>query len=356
MRPIFIFSTKGHSGKTFLCLGLGLMLKKQGYNVGYMKPIGRAPVKRGKDIIDADAISVSEALSLSDEPSMISPFILDYETQRLLYERKIKTALGPILSSFKALKRGKDFFLVEGPGDLLEGSSFNVDPMRLVPALKADVLLIEQWAGDESTDSVIGAKNLFGERLLGVLINKAPQSQMDYISKTVLPYLRKKTNVFGLFMKDSVLGAVSIRRLVELLGGRVLCCEEKIDELVENFSIGAMDVESALRYFQKTPNKAVITGAHRADIQLAALETSTKCLILTGGLYTNDVVLGRAVSKGVPVVSVSRDTFSTIEAIEGLIGRTGISEKEKINRAYSLFEDCFDMEGFLNLTKGRAIG
>jgi len=104
------------------------------------------------------------------------------------------------------------------------------------------------------------------------------------------------------------------------------------------------------------PGKAVITGGDRADIQLAALETSTKCLILTGGLYTNDVVLGRAVSKGVPVVSVSRDTFSTIEAIEGLIGRTGISEKEKINRAYSLFEDCFDMEGFLNLTKGRAIG
>ena len=36
--------------------------------------------------------------------------------------------------------------------------------------------------------------------------------------------------------------------------------------------VGAMSVESALSYFRRKPNKAVITGGDRADIQLAALE------------------------------------------------------------------------------------
>lgn len=49
--------------------------------------------------------------------------------------------------------------------------------------------------------------------------------------------------------------------------------------MVEHLMIGAMDVDSALTYFRRKPNKAVITGGDRPDIQLAALETSTKCTI-----------------------------------------------------------------------------
>ena len=65
---------------------------------------------------------------------------------------------------------------------------------------------------------------------------------------------------------------------------------EERQELIENFSIGAMNVEQALTYFRRIPRKAVITGGDRADIQLAALETDTVALVLTGNLFPAPVV------------------------------------------------------------------
>ncbi len=145
--------------------------------------------------------------------------------------------------------------------------------------------------------------------------------------------------------------SVTIRELAETLGGEVLCCEDRLDEYVENFSIGAMDVDSALNYFRRIPNKAVITGAHRSDIQLAAMETSTKCIILTGGLQTNDVVIGKAQTKGIPIISVAYDTYTTIDRIEVGMGKTSIREKRKVERAKELIDMEFDIKRFLKSVK-----
>ena len=45
-----------------------------------------------------------------------------------------------------------------------------------------------------------------------------------------------------------------------------------------------------------------------ADIQLAALETSTSCLILTGNIYPSPSVLNRAEELCVPVLLTKLDT------------------------------------------------
>jgi BioD-like phosphotransacetylase family protein len=168
------------------------------------------------------------------------------------------------------------------------------------------------------------------------------------VKDTVRPFLEKKgVKVFGVFAKDRALDAISVRQLNYILNGQVLCCEDKLDEFVENFSVGAMDVDSALNYFRRTPNKAVITGAHRSDIQLAAMETSTRCIILTGGITTNAVVIGKAQTKGVPIISVADDTFTTIDKIEGSMGKTSIREKRKVERVKELMDIEFDMKRFL---------
>jgi hypothetical protein len=144
-----------------------------------------------------------------------------------------------------------------------------------------------------------------------------------------------------------LLEAVTVRYLVEVLNGKVLCCEDKLSEFVENCSIGAMDVDSALSYFRRTSNKAVITGAHRTDIQLVSMETSTKCIILTGGLHTSDVVIGKAQSKGIPVISVEPDTFTIVDRIERIMGHTMIRDKGKVDRAKEIVSRGFDRNKFL---------
>ena len=89
---------------------------------------------------------------------------------------------------------------------------------------------------------------------------------------------------------------------------------------------------AALRHFQRKANKAVITGGDRGDIQLAALETSTRCLILTGNLRPSVRVLGKAAEKGVPMILVRDDTLATTERVEAAIGHVRLSSPKQVAR------------------------
>ena len=351
MVSLFIVSTRGYTGKTFIALGLALNLREQGYKVGYIKPLGKSPVKKGKELFDADAVFIKEALSFPDPLKVISPFVFSYEMQNRLFEGRIGDVKKQIVDSLESLK-GKDFVIIGGAGDMFEGASLNIDAISLIEAMNARVLMVESWIDDMSMDSFVAGQKLLGSRFEGAVINKVHSSALKHVKETVVPFLEKKgIKVFGTFKKDDLLEAFSVRQLIEILNGGVLCCEDKLDEFVEHFSIGAMDVDSALAYFRRIPNKAVITGAHRSDIQLAAMETSTKCIILTGGLLTNDVVIGKAQVKGIPIISVAEDTFTTIDRIEGIMGKARIREKGKIQRAKDLIKAEFDMKRLLESLK-----
>jgi BioD-like phosphotransacetylase family protein len=107
-----------------------------------------------------------------------------------------------------------------------------------------------------------------------------------------------------------------------------------------------MSVDSALTYFRRKPNKAVITGGDRPDIQLAALETSTKCLILTGNLHPSPIILGRAEEVGVPMILVKQDTLTTVEIIEQFFGKTRFHQEKKIHRFERMLDERFDFDTF----------
>ncbi len=347
MVPIFIASNRSFTGKTFFALGLARKLIELGYKVGYLKPVGKTPVKKGHDLFAADAVFMQESLALPDPLKVISPFVLSYEMQNLILEGNVIDIKEQILDAFNAQK-DKDILIIGGGGDLFEGSTLGIDAASLIELTGAKVIMVEAWRGYKSIDSLYGAGKLIGEQFIGGIFNKVPANSLSYVKEKATPFLEKiGVTIFGIFQKDSLLESISVRQLVEILNGKVLCCEDKLDELVEHFSIGAMDVHSALNYFSRIPNKAVITGANRSDIQLVAMETSTKCIIITGGLYTNDVVLGKAQFLGIPIVSVPLDTFTAVDRIEAFIGKTTICQKEKVLRIKELIDTQFDTERLL---------
>jgi BioD-like phosphotransacetylase family protein len=136
-----------------------------------------------------------------------------------------------------------------------------------------------------------------------------------------------------------------VRELAEGLQAEILCSSECSDELVEHMLVGAMSVESALSYFRRKPNKAVITGGDRADIQLAALETSTRCLILTGNIYPSPAVINRAEELCVPVLLTRLDTLGTIEIIENFFGKSRFQQPQKMERFTQILDEHFDFAG-----------
>ena len=102
--------------------------------------------------------------------------------------------------------------------------------------------------------------------------------------------------------------------------------------LVENLTVGAMTADAALSRFRKQTHKAVITGGDRTDIQLAALETSTTALILTGNLHPSPLIVKQAEEFNVAILLVPTNTMETIEKIERIFGKTRLGQSTKLRQ------------------------
>lgn len=166
-----------------------------------------------------------------------------------------------------------------------------------------------------------------------MVINGTPPQMVPSLMARIKPFVEYYGLPFyGVLPRDRLLRSIAVAELVGELNAEVLCGHEGLDEMVETFMVGAMSGTAALKQFQRKANKAVITGGDRPDILLAALETSTRCLILTGNLRPSVRVLGTAAEQGVPVLLVKGDTVTTTERVEAAIGHVRLSSPKQVAR------------------------
>jgi len=343
MIPLFIGSTNSYSGKTLLSIVLGKMLQEYGYKIGYMRVIGKSIASRGDTLYDAEAEFVKNRLGLEDAVEKISPVILTHDLMASVLKGKEYNGLQLFKDAYKQVSADKDVVLISGAADLYEGLAVNISTLIVIKALNAQTILIDPYRDTVCIDCILSSKELLGNKLMGVILNRVTLDDIEFVSRNVVPYLEKKgIKVFGVVPKDPELESILVRQIRDAVGGEMLSGEDKPDELIENIVVGAMDVENALKHFIKRKNKAVITGANRTDIIIAALETSTKCLVLTGDILPNDIVLGRAKAMNIPVIHVSGDTLSTISKIESMIGKVRIVRNDQIKRGYELIKQHVD--------------
>ena len=340
MQTLFIGSTAGNSGKTLITVALGLALRECGYKVGYMKPLGKLPITVEGKMVDADAQFLKGILQLSEPLDQICPVLLTQDLMARVLRGEVPDLHSRIQKAYETISAGKDVVLVGGAGSLAEGLFLGISGVRLAREFRTSVLLIDPYQNEVCIDCILTAKEALGDRLMGVVLNRVTPPSLSEVEQMVVPFLvNKGVEVLGVLPLDRVLDAVTVRQMTEILDGKVICGQDRLDEFVERFSVGAMDVDAALGYFRKLPNKAVITGGHRADIQLAALETSTKCLVLTGDQMPNEIIISRAREVGVPMISVHYDTLTTVEKLEAVLGRIRIREERKVQRARELLRD-----------------
>ena len=323
-----------------MALGMACKLQDEGKKVGYFKPIGPLAVRAEGAMVDEDALFFKKVLHLSEPLEALCPVVLDDETMAEVLRQKVEAPKERILTAFKAVSEGKDVVLAVSMGRLSCGRAFGYSMRQFISDVNARLIVVDRYRWPmESMDGLLLMKEWVGEQLAGVVFNHIPRGHMSQLTQAVEPYLADQgIPVLGVLGEDALLGAVSVCQIAEALEGRVLCAGEKLEELAENFCIGAMNTAAALRVFRRVPRKAVITGGDRADIHLAALETDTRCLILTGGFYPNERILTRAEEQGVPVVLVSADTLRTVEVCDWLHRNAGLQSERKVARAKALAE------------------
>jgi BioD-like phosphotransacetylase family protein len=91
-------------------------------------------------------------------------------------------------------------------------------------------------------------------------------------------------------------------------------------------------------------NKAAVLRSGRADMQLAALETSTRCLVLSGGQEPTYPVITSAKDKGIPIILAKGDTNSIVNTLEIALGKPRFNQEKKLPRLLEIVEEHLNFE------------
>ena len=350
---LYVASTFEYAGKTLVALALAKLWAREGVSVGYVKPLGKIPIIVDGCVVDEDACFLAGELGLTGPPESVCPVVITQDLVMAVYRGESLRLRDRILRAVEESSARNDVVLVGGAANLRDGTFLGLAPLALVSELDCRVLLVDRFSGEKSMDQVLWAAGALKERLLGVVFNRVAPGQEPFFRQSVLPYFEARNiRVFGAVPSDPLLDSVSVKALSDSLSAEVACGKDRMETMIERFSIGAMDMDAALRIFRRIPGKAVITGGHRTDIQLAALETDTRCLVLTGGIWPNELILSRAREKEVPILVVQEDTLFAVEKFENLLGRIRIRENEKIGRGVTLVSENVDVSGILAALRG----
>jgi len=350
MKVVYIASVTSYAGKSLAALGIGLCLRERGYKVGYFKPVGSLPAEAKGTITDEDALFISQRLDPAAPVEALCPVLLTEELTSHAFAGRLEPLDSKIRDALCRVAKGKDVVLAGGLGDLSRGALFGLCAPAVAELLDARALIVANYKGNSTVEDIILARQVLADRFLGVVFNSAAAQHMEHLSEHVKPHLEARgLAVLGVLPQDEVIGSITARELAQHLGAKVLAGEKGLDELIKRFVVGAMSVSSAIRYFRDMDDKAVITGGDRPDIQLAALQTSTRALVLTGNLYPSAPLIQRANQLGVPILLVGDDTLATVGHIEDAMGRLRVRGETKVQRAKELMEEHFDLDRFASL-------
>lgn len=331
MISLYVGSTSGYSGKSLVSMGVGLRLKKDGLRVGYFKPVGILPIKVENILTDKDAWFIYRAFELKDHIAEICPVVLTQELTVRAYLKDIRGLLRKIERSFQQLSQDKDIMIVGGSGSIYSWSVLGVSGLKVIKRLNAKVLLVVKYEGEFCVDYILQAKKDLGDHFIGVIFNKVTHEFRQSVDDYIVPFLKRRgIDVIGILPHDPLVGSITVEELNEMLGGKVLCCHDRLNNLIERFLIGAMQVDRATEYFKMTKNNAVIVGGDRADIQLSAIESGTECLVLTGELYPSELIVSRAEQKNIPIIVIRDDTYTVAKKVERLSVRLRLRDKAKV--------------------------
>lgn len=312
MGVLYVVSAEEAAGKTAICAGLAKYLLTEGKKVGYLKP--SAAEKSGPD---GDIAFMKQLLELSD--AVNAPDLI----------------------------KGRDVVLVEGMVGPDANDSMSQATYGAAREMKAKVLAVEDYSRQSS--SYINSYKGFGENLLGVILNKVPESQLKRVQdEASAKFGSAGISFLGAIPESRVLFAITIGELTESIQGKILNNAEKSAELVENYMLGAMVVDSGLDYFGRKSNKAAVVRQDRPDMQLAALETSTRCLVLSGSSeppFYN--VMEKAENRGIPIISTESATDDIVASIEDALGKTRLNQEQKLTKITDIIKQNLDLKAIV---------
>jgi BioD-like phosphotransacetylase family protein len=250
--------------------------------------------------------------------------------------QEIKTAL-------EVVSRDKDLVIVEGLS--IKESA------EIIEALDARVLLIHDYSTVLS--EVIAEYTKLGTRLLGAVVNKVPQRQLERVrNQYAAQMIEAGINFAGIIPETRTMATLSVSELAEAVKGKILSNPEQSGELIENIMVGSSTFDRGAAYYNRKNNKAVILWGERpgfrkaalSNLQLASLQTSIRCLVISDNGAPIPAVTQKAAEKQIPLIISPGKIPAIIESLEKAMEQLKFNQTKKMPVLADVLRQNLDME------------
>jgi len=344
MDKLVIASTHKNAGKTTMIVGIAHALGKK---MGYMKPFGDRLLYQKKRLWDYDAALITKLFNLEESPEEMS-IGFKHDKLRYMYDEKgIKENLQDMANK---IGKGKDILFVESGRSLTYGISVNLNALSVAKYIDGKLIIVV--SGDESAimDDVTIIKkyaDLSGVDFKGIIINQVKDVN-DFKDMYIEKIKEMKIPVLGIVPYKTELAYFSVEYLADALFAKVVAGERGTGNIVKHVLVGAMSANVAMNLPRfREENKVIITGGDRSDMILAALETNSSAVILTGNLLPPANIISKAEEKNIPLLSVPMDTYETARRIENTEALLTRNDKDKIELIKKLVKDNVNIKSIL---------
>lgn len=325
MSVLYVTSLRPGEGRTAFSAGLAHLLRQQGRRSTLFKPISLSHAAAATSP-DADAAFFAR-LEGAPLPTHWPVAVDPAQASRGLP----LAAKEQVTYTFQEVARQTPDVIVEGP-PLSTGSG---EPLGitsdLAEALDARAVVVARYSTALTAQDVIKPAQALGERLLGVVLNRVLRYRNhDAQTRLIAPLRQQGIPVLAALAEERCLLGVTVGQIARHLGGEFLMGEDKQDWLVDHWMIGGLVLDWGIRYFEQSETKGVIVRGDRPDIQMAAVHTPTRCLVLTGGRRPIQYVEHEAKEEEIPLVLVQSDTLTTARALESLFQEVTVHHPEKV--------------------------
>lgn len=348
-KAVYVATTEPNSGKSIVSLGLMRLLLGKTAKVGYFRPIIDDLKKGG---VDNHIKTVLGYFELDLQPKEAFAYTRSQVVQLKNRDRDDEI-IGHIIHKFKAIEERFDFVLVEGTDFSGEGAIIEWDINTVIAKnLGIPAVIIASGTGkslEELVSNLYLAYDSFKEKGVDVLLvvaNKIQPKNVDLVVSGLKKKLPAKVLVGGI-PDNPLLGSPTVKEIAEELNAKILFGKEGLNNRVNGFGVGAMQLRNYLMHLKK--GSLVITPGDRADIILGALQAHISSnyptisgIVLTGGLLPEETIrkLIEGLSDIVPIVSVEDGTFSVANRIGAIRPRIYAENLEKISISIQEFEKC----------------
>lgn len=373
MQTLLLAPTGSGVGLTSASLGLMRALDFIGIKAGFMRPFIQEELT-GSDI-DRSSALVGRTMNI-EPPKAIN----QNKLERMLGDDQLDDLMEEVLGIHQSFAQQYDVMIVEGVVPTSQSSYATQVNTHLANALDASIILVSnadlnapEKLADKMDMHARGFGGVASARTVGCLLmrvenlpNQDPNKPIsvipgeaniklaDDVVKAMQSHSKEvgteKFPIIGMVPMRANLAAPRTSDVANAIGAKWLNKGDATQRRVLRAKLAARTVNNARGVFSK--GTLIVTPGDRDDLMLA---TALACMngtpiagiLLTGGLQPNEVMIdlcGSALKTGLPVLSVTTDSFETVRALDHMNNEIPEDDSDRANKVTSFVAAHIDLD------------